>query len=102
MKRLIALGTLSFVVALSLVIVPLASAQVVDNGTSLGQQDGSANVTSSTTTSGDAMTNDATGTTSPGLPNTGVGGNAAVNTAVLLASGLVVLGGVALLSRRTA
>ncbi len=109
MTRLIALGTLSLVVALSLVVVPLASAQVFDNGTNLGQSDNqtTASPTVSPTvspTTGETVSDDvsATGTTSPGLPDTGFGGNAAINFSILLASGLIVLGGVALLARRTA
>lgn len=101
MTRLIALGTLSLVVALSLVVVQLASAQVLDNGTSLGQSDSQTTVspTVSPTTDG-TVSDDAT--TSPGLPDTGFGGTAAMNLSILLVSGLIVFGGVALLARRTA
>ncbi len=86
MIRLTALGTLSIVVALllvlalSLAVMPLANAQTMDT---------------TATSSMDA-------TTSPGLPDTGVGGEAAMNLGILLASGLVVIGGVALLARRFA
>jgi hypothetical protein len=94
MIRLTALGTLSVVVALLLVlalavaVIPLAThAQTVDT-----------NVAATSTTG----TMDMTGTTSPGLPNTGVGADAAMNLGILLASGLVVVGGIALLARRFA
>lgn len=48
--------------------------------------------TTSTSTSG--------GVTSPGTPNTGVGGNAAANVIALTASAAVALGGAAYLLRR--
>jgi hypothetical protein len=101
MTRLIALGTLSLVVALSLVVVPLASAQVLDNDNTLGQNVTESPSPSPTVSPTTSPTTSPTGTTSPGLPDTGIGGNAAMNFGILLASGLIVLGGVALLSRRT-
>jgi hypothetical protein len=103
MIRLTALGTLSLVVALLLAlavfvaVIPLANAQVLDNDSTLGQN--TTESTMATSTMDDMST---TGTTSPGLPNTGVGSDAAMNLGILLASGLVVVGGVALLARRFA
>lgn len=96
MTRLLALGTLSLVAALSLVVVPLVNAQVLDNDNTLGQD-----VTETTTTTG-TTTDISDATTSPGLPDTGLGGDAAMNLGILLASGLVVVGGIALLARRFA
>jgi hypothetical protein len=95
MTRLIALGTLSLVMAFSLVVVPLVSAQT----TNTDQTYTTTNTTNTTGTSTDTGTTD-TSTTTPGLPNTGLGGSAALNLGILLTSGLVVLGGVALLARR--
>lgn len=42
------------------------------------------------------------GTVSPGLPNTGAGGNAAVNYAILLSAGLIAVGGTVYLARKFA
>ncbi|MES2216476.1 MAG: hypothetical protein V4481_04245 [Patescibacteria group bacterium] len=55
-------------------------------------------------TSGGTTGNTGTGGTSvtPGVPNTGAGGSSAVNWAILLASGLVAVGGVTYLARRVA
>jgi hypothetical protein len=110
MIRLTALGTLSIVVALLLVLamvfafVPFTHAQTVDS-TSNTTVTGTS-TTGTTNTSGsaptDMSTTGVTDTTSPGLPNTGVGGDAAMNLGILLASGLVVVGGIALLARRFA
>lgn len=101
MTRLIALGTLSLVFALSLVVVPLVNAQVLDNDNTLGQ-DVTENTTGTTTVTDTTTTDMSDATTSPGLPDTGLGGDAAMNLGILLASGLVVVGGIALLARRFA
>ncbi|MBX4197872.1 hypothetical protein KW782_00890 [Candidatus Parcubacteria bacterium] len=111
MTRFIALGTLSLVVALSLVVVPLVNAQTFDNYTSASPTvsaspsvSASPTMSASPSVSSSPSTRGATSnsTTSPGLPNTGVGGEAAKNLSILLASGLVVVGGIILLSRRMA
>ena len=58
----------------------------------------SAQTTGSTTTTG---TTDTSGSvTTPGTPNTGAGGDATTNWAILAVTGVVVLGGVAYLMRK--
>jgi len=51
--------------------------------------------TASTTTTGTENT-----TATPGVPNTGAGGDAATNWAILAVTGIVVIGGVAYLMRK--
>ncbi len=78
------------VLTLALVVGNVASAQTL-------------NTTSSTTTGTSATTNSTMTTTDaspPGLPNTGAGGNSSANTAMLLTSGALALGGIAYLARR--
>ncbi|MBA3550872.1 hypothetical protein H0W32_01535 [Patescibacteria group bacterium] len=87
---------LTLVAALALVATVSVNAQTAattttDTGTSI-----STDATTDTTggTGGDA--------TAPGLPNTGVGGEAATNLAILFSSGLIALAGIAFLARRVA
>jgi hypothetical protein len=79
--------SVTLVFALALVLVNGAAAQTV-------------NSTATTTVNTSAVTTDTTATEAPGLPNTGVGGDAMANMGVLLASSLVALGAIALLARR--
>ncbi len=55
--------------------------------------------TSTGTSSG---TSTGSGTTTPGVPNTGLGGSAATNFAILLATGALILGGATLVANRMA
>jgi hypothetical protein len=47
-----------------------------------------------------AQTASAQGTTTPGTPNTGAGGEAAANVLILAASALAIVGGTSYLARR--
>ncbi len=56
--------------------------------------------TATTTTGTDTSVTAQPTAETPGLPNTGVGGQAATNIAILLSSGLVTLAGIAFLARK--
>jgi hypothetical protein len=88
-KTLTALAAASLVLALTFAFVGAVGAQTTDT---------SGTLYSTTTTTGTTDTD--TGTTSPGLPDTGFGGDAAVNMALLLSSGLIALGGSYFLARK--
>lgn len=60
----------------------------------------SAPTSSSSDSTGSSMTSTST-TTVPGVPNTGAGGDAALNMLVLFASGTLAIGGAAYITRRT-
>jgi hypothetical protein len=95
MKKIIAaLATGSLVVALALTLVAPVGAQVTTDSTATTTTTG----TTDTTGSGTATTD----TTSPGLPDTGAGGDAAMNFAILLSSGLIAVGATVLLARKLA
>jgi hypothetical protein len=88
MKRTsLIVGTLTL--ALAFALVTTVSAQ------SPSSIDSSANTTITSPTVSPMSGADTTSstTTTPGLPDTGVGGNAAVNFMIILASGLLVVGG---------
>lgn len=106
-KTLASLAVASLIVALGLVVVTPAHAQLYSNTSGSG----SSMSTSGTSTTGgtgsmssstSGMTGTTTGSTTPGLPNTGAGGNAATNMSLLLGSGLIVVGGAVYLTRRFA
>jgi hypothetical protein len=87
----------------------LAFAQSYGTTGSTGSSGTGASAASPTTntsgTAGSATTNSSSGTTgssstTPGVPNTGAGGDAAANLAVLGASAIVVAGGAAYLASR--
>lgn len=109
MKNTIAsLASASVVVALGLSLVAPVSAQTT--GTTYGDTTGTNNstvTTASSTTNGTTGTTDTSGsmttdTTNPGLPNTGAGGDAAMNFAILLGTGLLAVGGTVLAARKLA
>jgi len=58
------------------------------------------NGTGTTGTMSSSSTTGTNGSTTPGIPNTGAGGDTAANIALLTTSGIVVLGGAAYLLRR--
>jgi hypothetical protein len=92
MKKLVAYGTLTALLALALVSVQSVSAQTTN-------LDNTATNTVDNMTTTDDMTTTTT-TTTPGLPSTGVGGESGVTMAIVAGTGLVALGGAAILARR--
>jgi hypothetical protein len=107
------IGIVVSVLMLSALLSGIASAQTYDaNGNlinnSTNNASGVTNTTNATDTSSSANsgsngTANANGSTSvPGLPNTGAGGDAVANTAIILTSGLVLIGASIYLMRREA
>ncbi|MES2436633.1 MAG: hypothetical protein V4519_01360 [Patescibacteria group bacterium] len=93
-KKIAALSILS----LALVVANVAGAQTLDTTT------GATTTTQTQGTTGTGVGSDSSMTTTdasaPGLPNTGTGANAALNAALLLATGVAAVAGVAYLVRR--
>ncbi len=87
---------LTLVAALALVATVSVNAQTAATTTT----DTSTSISTDATTGTGAA--DTTATEAPGLPNTGVGGEAATNLAILFSSGLIALAGIAFLARRVA
>jgi hypothetical protein len=100
MKKIItALAAVSLVFAFALATT--AHAQLTSTSTTNSTLSG-------TTTSGGGTTGTSDSgtvlgdTASPGLPNTGAGGDAATTVAILLATGLLAIGGTVVAARRLA
>src|SRR4051812_19959224 len=104
MKKLFAsLGTLAVVAALALSLAAPAHAQLpgtTDTSGTATSTTGGTGSTGGTGTSGGTSGTSGTDTTNPGLPNTGAGGEAATNLAILLGTGLIAIGGTAVLGRK--
>ncbi len=100
-KTLFSLAAASSVIALALSLASPIYAQTDSTGSSYT---GSSTDTSGTTNGSmsTSTTNSSTSSTTPGLPNTGAGGDAAANAALLLTSGLVAIGGTVLVARKLA
>ncbi len=90
-KTIAALLTASMVFAFAFTLVGSVGAQTLD-----------ATSTTSGTVTGDSSTVLGDDTTSPGLPDTGAGGDSAMNIAILLSSGLLAVGATVLLARKFA
>ncbi len=92
LKKQIAIFGLAL--ALAFTLVANVHAQTTDTSVS-----GSASVTTPATTD-TSGTGAADTSASPGLPNTGVGGDALINYAILLSSGLAIAGGLVYIRRQ--
>jgi hypothetical protein len=93
---LLKLAGVTFALALVLSVAGSVSAQTT--GTTDNSSAATTTTTNNTTdTSGTGATTD---TSTPGLPDTGMGGDAAMNYAVLLSSGLIAVGATVLLARK--
>jgi hypothetical protein len=112
-KTISALLTASLVVAFAFAFVGSVGAQTVYstntgsslNSTTTDNSTGSGSASGSVSGSGSGSVNTtstSTSSTSPGLPNTGAGGDAAMNFALLLSSGLIAVGATVLLARKLA
>ena len=90
-KTLTSLATASSVVAIALALsAPIYAQTTYDTS-------GTATTSATTDTTNTGAT---TNTSATALPNTGAGGEAATNAAILLTSGLVAVGGATLLARK--